>query len=92
MNLQSINKLAKFQALILLFDLYNDFNANNLRINETLQFSDSQEEIYTKLKAINISDFFQEIERNKIGVKIDTEEANEIIFDIVNQIIKETKN
>jgi len=90
--LQSINKLAKFQALILLFDLYNDFNANNLRINETLQFSDSQEEIYTKLKAINISDFFQEIERNKIGVKIDTEEANEIIFDIVNQIIKETKN
>lgn len=79
-------KIPSFNSFV---ELYNDFNANNLRINETLQFSDSQEEIYTKLKGINISDFFQEIERNKIGVKIDTKGANEIIFDIVNQIIKE---
>lgn len=79
-------KIPSFDSFV---DLYNDFNANSLKINETLNLDDNQEEIYNKLKNINISDFFNRIEQNKVGVKIDANEANDIIFNIVNQIIDE---
>lgn len=79
-------KISSFNSFI---DLYNDFNNNSLKINKTLKFNDSQEEIYKKLKSINISDFFHRVENNRVGIKIDTNEANEIIFDIVNKIINE---
>lgn len=73
-------------------DLYNDFNAGSLKINETLDLEDDQTEIYTKLKDINISDFFSRIENNKVGVKIDTKEAGDIIFEMVNKIIEERQD
>jgi len=79
----------KIPAFSTFSELYNDFNENNIKINETLDPEDSQDIIYEKLKSINISDFFGKIEANKVGVKIDVKEANEVIFDIASQIVKE---
>ncbi|MDD3285388.1 MAG: hypothetical protein PHG95_02030 [Patescibacteria group bacterium] len=70
-------------------ELYNDFNKNNIIIYNTLKPEDNANIIYNKLKSINISDFFSKIEANKVGEKINVDEANEIIFDIAGQITKE---
>ena len=80
------NKIPSFNSFL---DLYKDFNDNNIRINETLGLEDNQNVIYEKLKAINISDFFSRIEKNKVNIKIDSQEAENIIFKVVDDIVKE---
>ncbi len=83
---KQVGKIPEFQTFL---ELYNDFNENNIKIYKTLEPEDSQDIIYEKLKSINISDFFKKIETNKVGVKIDIKEVNEVIFDIASQIVKE---
>jgi hypothetical protein len=69
--------------------LYNNFNVNNIRINEALAFEEDPSIAAKKLEAIHISNFLQKIEKNKVGVKIDTDAANDTILKIANHIIDE---
>lgn len=85
-KLKREDKIPNFNSFL---ELYQDFNDNNISINETLGVEDDPEVIYQKLKAINISDFFGRIEKNKANIKIDTQEAEDIIFKITNDIVKE---
>jgi hypothetical protein len=80
------NKIPDFNSFK---DLYQDFNNSNFKINKTLGLEDELNIIYEKLKAINIQDFFNRIEENKVNTKINTQEAEDIIFKVIGEIIKE---
>jgi hypothetical protein len=69
-------------------DLFDDFH-NIVRINEALGLEENDDIKFEKLKAINIEDFFRRIENNKIGIKINTKEAEQAILMVATEIAKE---
>ena len=86
-NYKSKGKLPDFDSFN---DLYKDFE-NVIKINEILGLAEDDNENlkFEKLKDAKISDFFERINRNKVGSIIETEMASAEILRIVKKIIIE---
>ncbi|MDD5043268.1 MAG: hypothetical protein PHD51_01205 [Patescibacteria group bacterium] len=84
-NFKENNKIPAFNSFM---DLYNDFS-NVIKINEAMGSGENDDLKYRRLKAINITEFFKNIENNKVGVKIDTSEAENVILKVTNEIAGE---